>query len=473
MKKYFYPDLLHPESNFNSILDSLPHGVIITDSRGVITFYSKVQGEIDGLAKEEALGHHITEVYVPHPDASPILLSMRLGQPIHDLFEIYETRKGRVVNSTHTVLPLIKSGKVRGCICLVYPLDAKPGPPRTSQAARNAFLFGKLIGSSPSFLESITRALAAANSPSSVLIYGETGSGKEILARQLHDQSQRASCPFVAINCSAIPANLLEGLMFGSIKGAFTGARDASGLFEEADGGTVYLDEIDSMPLELQPKLLRFIQERRVRRLGAFGEKDVDIKIISSFSREPLEAVRAGRVRADLFYRLGVVMVRIPPLRERMSDLTSLITFFINKHQAKLGKMAPGVSPEAMDLFKLHGWPGNVRELENVIEGALNVVHDGETIGIAHLPQYFRPTEAAPVQAPWPAAPIPAWPWGTLPPPAPPGGRAGRPGRGEIIEALTQTRGSLKDASCLLGISRQLLAYRLKKYNLSRRQFDV
>jgi arginine utilization regulatory protein len=429
---------------------------MITDTRGVITYYNKVQAEIDGLTKEEVIGRHVTEVYVPHPDASPILASMRLAQPIFEIYELYETRKGRVVNSTHTTIPLIKNGRVRGCVCLIHPLDLDGGPSPESRAAKDTLLFGQLIGSSPPFVESVNRAMAAADSPSSVLLFGETGSGKELLDRRLHDVSKRAGRPYVAINCSAIPASLLEGLLFGTVKGAFTGAVDAPGLIEEADGGTIFLDELDSMPLELQPKLLRVIQERLVRRLGSGRERAVSVKIISSFSVEPLAAVESGRVRADLYYRLGVVVIRVPPLRERMSDLTSLLSFFINKHQEALGKKANGLSPEVMAVLKAHDWPGNVRELENVVEGALNVISEGQTIGLEHLPPHLRPPRGGRAMGtgPGPEAPPP-------------------PGRPEIVEALTRTRGSLKRAAGLLGVSRQLLAYRLRKYGIERRLFEL
>lgn len=462
--------------------NNLPHGLTITDANGVIIFYNDVQGRIDGLTREEVIGKHISEVYVPSLDNSPTMAVLRTRQPIYDMFLMYETNEGRVINSTHTVFPLFDRGRIIGSVCLIYPLTpADPEPRPGGLEARESVQFGNLIGSSPVFRASINAALAAADSPSSVLIYGETGSGKELLARQLHEHSQRASRPYVAINCSAIPATLLEGTLFGSVKGAFTGAQNSPGLFEEAQGGTVYLDEVDSMPMELQPKLLRVIQERRVRRVGAIKEREVDIKLISSFSGDPLEAIRAGRVRADLFYRLGVVIVQIPPLRERLSDLPGLVSFFINKHTAILKKKANGLAPEVMATFKRYQWPGNVRELENVIEGALNMIVEGGTIDLSHLPPYFRHVLGA---APEPAAsakeagtadsrPDPAQ---MVPKAEPPlGDREERPrvGRREIVEALSGSRGALTEAARALGLSRQVLAYRMKKYGLNRRDFDV
>ncbi|UQZ90262.1 transcriptional regulator [Deltaproteobacteria bacterium Smac51] len=457
-----------PEIDLRAAFDSLPHGVTITDTEGYILYYNDVQCKIDGLSKEEVIGRHICEVYVPSVDNSPTLMVLRTHQPIYDLFMIYETKKGVVVNSTHTVLPLFKNGRIIGSLCLIHPISqTKTEPTQEELAALESIQFSNLIGSSPIFRASINAALAAADSPSSVLIYGETGSGKGLLARQLHDHSQRSARPYVAINCSAIPATLLEGTLFGSVKGAFTGSQNSPGLFEEADGGTVYLDEVDSMPLELQPKLLRVIQERKVRRVGSIRERDVDIKLISSFSGDPLEAVRDGRVRADLFYRLGVVIVQIPPLRERVGDLPGLMSFLMNKHMTILKKKNIPVSTEVMSVFKSYDWPGNVRELENVIEGALNMIKNGETIGLNHLPIYLQNQQT-------PAMPLP--PQLMASPALPPfdhGDGPRRPGRREIVEAMSHTCGSLKDAARRLGISRQLLSYHLKKYGLTRQEFDV
>ena len=459
-----------PEIDLREALDLLPSGILISDSKGVILYCNQTQSQIDGLPREKIIGHHLTELYVPSPDCSPMMATIRTGQPIFNLFEIYETRAGRVINSIHTTLPLFKNGQSSGCICLITPLNHTQQSDEESLAVRKSILFDNLIGSSPAFRDSINAALSAADTPSSVLIYGETGSGKELLARQLHDHSQRMNRPYVAINCSAIPATLLEGMLFGVVKGAFTGAQSSPGLFEQANGGTIYLDELDSMPLDLQPKLLRALQERRVRRVGAASEKEIDVKIISSFSCDPLEAVKAGKVRADLFYRLGVVIIHIPPLRERLTDLPGLISFFMNKHTAILKKKVDGLSPEVMVIFKHHNWPGNVRELENVIEGALNMIGDGGLIEPVHLPHYFRHLIiSSPVKNIIPPEELckPTVLAASGPTQVP------RPGRREIVTAMTEGRGSITEAARLLGVSRQCLSYRLKKYGLNREQFDL
>ena len=487
------PELASAAANLHEVLNLLPHGLTISDARGIIVYYNDVQAEIDGLRAEEVLGRHICEVYVPAPDNSPTLAAMRTGQAIYDFFMIYETNQGRLINSTHTVLPLFKDGEVIGSLCLISRVPSSDCPAEQSgRQATESVQFSNLIGHSPAFRASINAAMAAADTPSSVLIYGETGAGKELLARQLHEHSQRAARPYVAINCSAIPATLLEGTLFGSVKGSFTGSQNTPGLFEEADGGTVYLDEVDSMPIDLQPKLLRVIQERKVRRIGSVREVPVDIKLISSFSCDPFDAVRHNRVRADLFYRLGVVIIQIPPLRDRPGDLPGLVSFFINKHTAILKKRTGGLTPEVMAVLKNYDWPGNVRQLENVIEGALNMVADGGPIRLDHLPPYLRQAGGAapgryggPAAANWappfpppplradreffPPPPPTAFPW---PEPAP------QPWPDkltleDLVEALTHSRGSLKNAADSLGLSRQLLAYHLKKHGLNRRRFKT
>lgn len=455
-----------PVPDLKEALDSLPFGILIADAEGTVRYCNETQSRIDGLSREEITGRHITDLYVPSPQNSPIMTAIRTGQPIFDLFEMYETRAGKVVNSTHTVMPLFKNGRASGSICLVSPADRGQKADPGSQIAKKTILFSNLIGSSPAFRKSIDAALSAADSPSSVLLYGETGSGKELLARQLHDHSKRAGQPYVAINCSAIPGALLEGVLFGSVKGAFTGAQNTSGLFEEASGGTIYLDEVDSMPLELQPKLLRVLQERRVRPVGAALEKELDIRIISSFSCDPLEAVRAGKVRADLFYRLGVVIINIPPLRDRMSDLPGLISFFINKHAAILKKKSSGVSTEVMLALKRHPWPGNVRELENVIEGALNMIPDGGLIDIPHLPHYFRHLIIA--------SPEPGALSGEIVVGLVPEGLENtrfKLRREEITAAMIASGGSITAAAQRLGVSRQRLAYQMKKLGVSKEEF--
>jgi arginine utilization regulatory protein len=231
----------------------------------------------------------------------------------------------------------------------------------------------------------IRMARMSAASPSPIMISGETGTGKELFAQSIHNHSPRKKKPFIPVNCAAIPENLLEGILFGTSRGSFTGAIDKPGLFEQANGGTIFLDELDAMPLTLQVKLLRVIQEKKVRKLGSLKEIDLDVKILSSVGQQPLKIVQNGSLRMDLFYRMGVVSIMLPPLRERQEDMETLIQHFIAKYNQALGEKVESISSEVADLFVGYRWPGNVRELENVIERAALLSENG-IIKVEQLP---------------------------------------------------------------------------------------
>jgi DNA-binding NtrC family response regulator len=246
--------------------------------------------------------------------------------------------------------------------------------------------FGRIIGNSPS-IRSIYRVIEqSAPTSASVLIWGESGTGKELVAQTIHELSPRASFPFVAINCAAIPETLLESEIFGHEKGAFTGAHDRrTGVFELAHRGTLFLDEIAEMQPATQVKLLRVLQERSFRRLGGRQEQSVDVRVITATNQNPTEAVRNGRLREDLYYRLNVFAIEIPPLRERRDDIPLLIQRFLNEFNATNEKSIRGVDQEAMQILEQYPWPGNIRELRNVIERA-TILTETEFIGPRNLP---------------------------------------------------------------------------------------
>jgi len=257
--------------------------------------------------------------------------------------------------------------------------------------------FGPFIGNSPEMRKVYQLIEQAAPTSASILVMGESGTGKELVAQTIHQLSPRALFPFVAINCAAIPETLLESEIFGHEKGAFTGAAERrQGCFELADRGTLFLDEIGEMTPATQVKLLRVLQERTFRRLGARTELSVDVRVIAATNIDPHEAVRQGRLREDLFYRLNVFAVRLPPLRERKEDLPLLVQAFVNEFTGRNQKAIAGVDPAAMRIIERHDWPGNVRELRNAIERA-TIVSPGPLIEGRHLPpEVTDPTEARP-----------------------------------------------------------------------------
>ena len=223
-----------------------------------------------------------------------------------------------------------------------------------------------------------------------VLIQGESGTGKELVARVIHQKSDRKDKPFVAVNCGAIVAGLLESELFGHVKGAFTGAiADKIGLFKAADGGTIFLDEVAEIAPSLQVKLLRVLQEKKIRPVGDTRELEIDVRVIAATNRDPEEAIKSGALRKDLFYRLNVVSIKMPPLRERKEDIPLLINYFLNKYEVRSKNRVISISPEAMDVMLNYHWPGNVRELQNVIERAFALGVD-ETIKVRDLPPEIR-----------------------------------------------------------------------------------
>jgi len=250
--------------------------------------------------------------------------------------------------------------------------------------------FDNIVGKSPRMLEVFDTIRKIADSPSTVMITGESGTGKELVARAIHFNGSRRARPFVSVNCGAIPEGLMESELFGHVKGAFTGAvANKVGLFSAAEGGTLFLDEITEIPPSVQVKLLRAIQEREIRRVGDPRDVKVDVRLVAASNRELEQAVSEGVLREDLFYRLNVIPIHLPPLRERREDIPLLVAHFLQRFNRLLGKEVKGLAPEALTLLERHHWPGNIRELENVLERAV-VLGAGDVLGVDALPESVR-----------------------------------------------------------------------------------
>lgn len=474
--------------NYLDILRVFDEGVIITDRRGRIMFYNETQARIDGVNPSYPQGMKATEFYDLTDESSLIMRCLRTRRPVVNQHLVYRTAQGRIANTICSVFPLFTQEGLVGAVCFVRDYNLMentitsictrdPGDGAAAPGSGTRYSFSDIIGGGPAFLAVVKTAKMAALTPSPVMIHGETGTGKELFAQAMHNYGPRKEGPYVAINCAAIPENLLEGILFGTVKGAFTGAVDKQGLFEKASGGSLFLDEVNSMPVGLQAKLLRVIQEKQVRRVGSLEERPVDPKVLSSVNEDPHAAIERGRLRLDLFYRLGVVFLRIPSLRERPADVPVLVRSFVEKFKAEMGRQVEGVAEEVMGLFVEYPWPGNVRELEHVIEGAMNVVGERTRIGLGDLPPYLTRSRRpqVPPELPEPPERRPR--------------QEGRPGRGrpesgdllrdqaarerESIEAaLAESRGNVSRAAAALGISRQLLHYKMNKYGLARGDFQ-
>jgi len=261
---------------------------------------------------------------------------------------------------------------------------------------RETGVLGGLVGSSKPMREIFGLIEQIAPSNVSVLITGESGTGKELVARTLHTLSPRKSRPFVAVNCAAIPETLIESEIFGHEKGAFTGAVERrAGCFELANGGTLLLDELAEMPAGTQAKLLRVLEERKLRRLGARTEQDVDVRVLAATNRDPNEAVADGHLRADLFYRLNVFHIDMPPLRRHMDDLPAMVDVMIGEMNQKHSRRVSGVAPSMLDRLMSYDWPGNARELRNTMERAVILCPDGSPVDVGHLPPGFGKSQQA------------------------------------------------------------------------------
>jgi two-component system response regulator AtoC len=315
------------------------------------------------------------------------------------------------------------------------------------------FAFGDMVGRSPGMSAVFELSRKAARYSTTVLILGESGTGKELIARGIHHEGERAGKPLVPVNCGGIPETLLESELFGYKKGAFTGAdRNKKGLFQEAEGGTIFLDEIGELPLALQVKLLRVLQENEVRPVGEARATRVDVRVIAATAKRLDEEVRAGRFREDLYYRLNVLTISLPPLRQRPEDVPYLCRHFLERFNRKLGKEVAAIGPAAMARLLEYDWPGNVRELENAIERAVLLAEDAVLLP-EHLPVSLGVRQDAPVRPP-------AFDGLSLK-------EAQRVTEKKLItKALEETRGNRTQAARLLEISHPSLLSKIKSYGI-------
>ncbi len=474
------------KSELYPILSVLNIGIMITDTEGKITFYNPVHAQMDGLTSEDVLGRKVPDVYHLDESSSLVMRCLRTKRPIVECPVIYKTLHGQIVDSIHNVFPLTKSGKVTGVISFIKDYQmvddiTDTNPNKATQlifSGDTDFCLDDIIGSSIPLLESVSKARLAAQTDSSVLIYGETGTGKELIAQSIHNLSSRKNARYIAVNCAAIPEDLLEGILFGTSKGSFTGALDKAGLFERANGGTIFLDEINSMSKEMQPKLLRVIQEKKVCRIGSHRELKLNLKIISSINTNLEHTMIAGEVRRDLLYRLSVVYISLPPLRVRKDDIPALTEHFIYKYNSSMNKNVSGVSSEVAKLFMHHEWSGNVRELENTIEGSLNMVGRSRLIEKWHLTSGFdlydkkkdvfrENGEPEKKQAPLQLNIFSEnWTDSSATPSNAVDANHEETKEQEILKALSDADGNISDAAVIMGISRQTFYRRIKALNI-------
>lgn len=443
---------------FELILEAIDEAIHVVDDQGVTIFYNHNAAKFDCLAKEEVIGKYILDVYPSLTEKTSTLMHvLRTGKPIYHSLQTYLNKNGEKIETVNTTLPIIEGSKLIGAVevakdvsklsALSNRLDQKKrtdGAPGSTQMHD----FSSFLTNDPHLKEMLEKAKKAAAYPSSVMVFGETGTGKEVLVQAIVHASDRKDQVFIPQNCAALPESLLESLLFGSVKGSYTGAIDRKGLFELADGGTLFLDELQAMPLTLQTKLLRVLEDGVVRRIGDAKAVQVNVRVITALNIDPFEAVKKQMLREDLFYRLHVSSFHIPPLRTRKHDIQLLSRHFIQTYHHQFSKNVNRLSEETVQVFMAHQWPGNVRELKHTIEHAvLMMPKEAEEITPAYLPAHLRTHQIE-----------------SHPPESSLKSQVTSFEQTLIQEALRQHAGNIKQTAAALKIPRQTLQYKLKKY---------
>lgn len=372
--------------------------ISIVDKHGIIRYCEIFIPDMYSFTADEIVGKHLFDVFkTSNEQNSEVLQVLKTGKPIVLFKENLITYKGDRVKGYSSTYPIYKDNELIGAAVAMKVLDSSfsrefikvidEGKGRKSQGMEN-YTIDSLITNDKYMISIKDKIRKVSKTDSSVLIQGKTGTGKEIVAQSLHYLSNRMDKPFISQNCSAIPANLLESILFGTEKGSFTGAVTNKGLFELANGGTIFLDEINSMEISVQSKILKAIEEKSIRRLGGHKNIKVDIRVIAAINEDPFESIYQNRLREDLFYRLNVVSIKLNELKDRKCDIELLSNYYIEYYNKTMDMKVKGVDEKVKLLFESHDWPGNVRELRNVIESAFNMISK-DIIMIEDIPEYL------------------------------------------------------------------------------------
>lgn len=466
--------------NPKSFLEEMEYmdGISIVDTSGTILFSVKFNPAFNpGVVEENfIIGKKIYDVFknIDYSN-STLVKSMELGIPVYKKRQKITNYTGETIHTMNISLPIRSNSMIMGAIELSRDITKYKEQNQNHHEVKIDSNFFKdrniiekhfmphqarytlddILSDHSSIKEIKYLIKKIANSTSPVFIHGETGTGKELFAHALHNESQFAKGPFVAQNCAAIPDNLLESLLFGTTKGSFTGAYDTPGLFELTEGGTLFLDEINSMPIHLQGKLLRVLQDGYIRRLGDKKERKFNVRLLSASNVCPKKCVEEGRLRQDIFYRLCVIDFKIPPLRERRQDIPLLLNFFIHKYNKQLNKNIKSVSKETCEVFDKYHWPGNVRELEHLIEYAMNILDESDTTIDLHHVQHRMNLDLQPQERKLDIDLVPLK------------DAVAELETSLISHAIGRTGGNVSEAARLLKIPRQTLQKKIVKYNIS------
>ncbi|MBQ9012881.1 MAG: sigma 54-interacting transcriptional regulator, partial [Bacilli bacterium] len=444
--------------------------VHLIDKVGKTILYNDSMEKIEKLSKEYIMSKSFLDIVDEMNIKNSTLLEvLNKKEAIKNNMQRYVDKNGKEVITINTTIPIMNKNEFIGALEISKDvtavetlseeiMDLKKNKNKKVNRQEKRYRFEDIIGNSKVMKESIDKCKKASKSDASILIYGETGTGKELISQSIHYASGRKEYPFIAQNCAALPESLFEGILFGTAKGGFTGAVDRPGLFEQANKGTLLLDEINSMPMSLQAKLLRVLQEGYVRRVGGSKDIPVDVRVIATTNENTNKILNENKMRKDLYYRLSVINIEIPPLRERKEDISLLCDKFIKKYNEKLNKNIKGISYEAIDYLKIHSWQGNVRELENIIYSAMSMMEDEIHIdsNMIFINDYYSIKEKKANET-YSLEDLENKTLDHI---------IGDIEEGYIIQSLEKTGYNISKSAAILGINRQNLQYKMKKYNI-------
>lgn len=438
----------------NAIVDSMSEGLIAVNEMACITKINAAAAALLNVDSETIMHSSINDVL---GDQNPVFRSLQTGSLVSDK-EFHAVKGNQKTHCTISCRPIHNpEQKIVGVVAIIREIRAVKKLVQNMVGARARFSFEDLIGRNPSYLKTVQLARRAAKSSSNVLLLGESGTGKEVFAQAIHNASASGKGPFIAINCGAIPRELIGSEMFGYSDGAFTGAKRGGnpGKFELAEGGTIFLDEIGEMPLELQTHLLRVLQERVVTRIGGDQVIPVDVRVIAASNKDLHKEVEKGRFRSDLYYRLNVLKINMVSLRKRSDDIPLLTHFFMEQISRRLGQETKVLYPETLEILLRYHWPGNIRELENVIESAIHLAV-GEVLTVECLPEeiissaHTKYTHYMELSEDRPGDEV----------------IIRKNGKAVVMETVKRHHGNLTHAAKELGIARSTLYSKLKKYGI-------
>ena len=379
------------------IIERLYDGVLVSDKDGRVVIYNPAMEELEEMESKDMIGEYIWDAYGYGDKNKSEHMGVQSSRiPIINRYKAHAYNNGKPIYKSYSTYPIEKDGEIIGVysisknetklqsllseiVDLKRQFGSKIKDDSDIKFNGTRFTFSDIIGSSTRIKKLIHEAQSISWLNNNILIVGETGTGKEVFAQSIHNYGKRNREPFIGINCSAIPENLLESILFGTVKGAFTGAIDSSGLFEEAGEGTLFLDELNSMPINMQAKLLRVLQEKCVRRVGGKEMYPIRCRVISAMNEDPYLLIEEGKLRQDLYYRIAGYNLVIPPLRERDNDIFDLSKFYISRNNLNMNKNVSKMKEDLKDFMKEYSWPGNIRELEHFIENIMVRTEVGDT----------------------------------------------------------------------------------------------